>query len=323
MNKLTTFFQTIFKSSTNPAYYNDVLRAPKSFSWKYFLAFNLLAALVTGITLLIPVALVDLVANLSRAVTIFPSDLVVTGDSQGLSINQELPYSVALPREWDEDQTSDGEMTNLVTFTSDDAIEGIEDVKAADALFVLTSSTMYISGDDQEVRVYPMPEFDEPFTLDRAMVESYMNQVVNHPLIKYKLYIPLLLLISLVVIYPLMLLVRGITLVIYASIVWVITSLFLKTKGLTWSQVFQISMHSITPVVIIAYLLGILSLFFFQGLPYFLVYLIWTLVVISQLGVARTMKTTASVGRQPVVASKPRTRRLTATKVKSKRSKKA
>jgi hypothetical protein len=166
--------------------------------------------------------------------------------------------------------------------------------------------------DTEEVRVYPMPEFKESFTLNRAVVDQTVQRVVDHPILKYKLYIPILLILALTLIYPLMLLVRLVTLAVYASLVWVIVSVFMKNKKLTWSQIFQISIHTITPVILVAYALGVISLFIFQGWLYFLAFLAWTLFVINQLN------SSLPSSAQPVVVARGTSRSSSVMKTNGK-----
>lgn len=259
-----------------------------SFTWKYFFFFNLIAALIIGVKLLVPVALFDLAGNLVQMANVFPEDLVVTADDKGLNINQELPYTIPMSQiavEGMSDEDTDVPQ-NILTFTADEAIEGIQSVRDLDSIFVLTPTTVYVAGDqvDQEVRAYPIPEFEEAITLDRSSINTFIDRVVNHPFLKNKLYVPALLLASLLIVYPLILISRVVTLALYATATWVIVMLFMKKKGLGWSKIFQISMHSITPIILIAHLIGIFSFVFFHGWIYFLSYLGWTLFVISKLG---------------------------------------
>jgi len=260
---------------------------------------------------MVPIAFFDLAGNLLQMANVFPADLVVTGDQQGLRINQELPYVISMADTKDK-LAADELPSNILTFTSDEAIKGIPAVRELDSLFVLTPTTAYIASDegDQEIRVYPIPEFEESFMLDRSTIDTFLTRVLEHPILKQKLYIPALLVISLIIIYPVMLIFRAFTLVIYASITWIIVSLFMKSKNLSWSKVFQISLHSITPIVLIDYGFSLTMATFFHGWFYFIAFLIWTLVVISRLKINNS-----------VVASQMASRSVSENKVsKSKKS---
>jgi len=298
MRKITSFFRSIFKSSTDAQYYADVVKAKASFSWKYFFAFNLLAALVTGITILVPVSLFDVPGAVLSVTQNYPSDLVITADQTGVSVNQELPYSIPLNIDSQDEELR----RNAITFTSDESISGASDVKDLDSYIVVTQTSAYVQeSNDGEMKLYELPTFDETMTLDRSTVDNATNSFITHPFIQQRLYLPLLAGILLLLVYPFMLLFRLMTLAVYALVTLVAVRVFMKQKNLSYGKIFQISIHSLTPVIIVAYALGIFSYLFFHGWVYFFAYLAWTLFVISKLPHA----VIAAVEPEPEIVTPP------------------
>jgi hypothetical protein len=317
MNKVVTFFRTLLKSSTDARYYRDILAAPTSFSWKYFFVFNLLAAVVTGISIIVPISLLDVPSIIRSTAEIYPADLEIGVDEQGLSINQPLPYTIALP------ETNSAEVPhNLVVFADQEQITGLADVRELDALMVVTQRDFYFLENEStgEYRAYAIPPFEESWEINRDTVNSFVETLVNNPFIQQRLYLPLLGLLLLFLVYPLTLLMRLVVLTLFSLISWVITLLFFKEKQLSYGTVFQISMHSLTPVIVVAYALGIVGWIFFHGWPYFLAYLIWTLYIISTLPVAESKPSSVVVETSQI--EKPKARKATTTRKSSATSRK-
>lgn len=280
MNSIKTFFRTLFKSSTDPEYYKDIVQAPAAFSWKYFLAFNLIAALITGMSILVPISLIN-VPGIVRSVTgLYPADLEVGINEQGLTTNQELPYSIPFT-----DMETTDAPKNLVVFADENQIASLQDVREQDALIVLTQKEIYFLEDSNngEYRAYEIPEFEENWSINRGTVDSLTNTLVDNSFVQQKLYVPLIAMLLLPLLYPFTLLMRLVVLAVFSFFTWILVMLFMNDKGLSYGKIFQISIHSLTPVIIIAYLLGVFGWIFFHGAPYILAYVAWTLFVISKL----------------------------------------
>lgn len=326
MQALQTFFRTLINSAISPAYYNDVVRAPASFSWKYFLAFNFLAALLFGVVVGIPLALLNVSGLIEQTATVYPSDLEITGDQQGLSINQELPYSIPLPMTWEEnmDQQTESEEdvnipANLVTFVSEEeATEGARIVSVHDSFAVITPNTVYVREDEDgsEIRAYPMPQFDQPFTIDRQLVNDWVNKIADNPFFKQRLYAPLIAVFIVLFSYPFILIWKTVTLAFYSLIVWAITSITMKDKQLGFGKIFQIGQHSMTLITILAVIVNIVTLFTLGGVFFMIAFVVWTLYLIAQLR--------GRVATMAMTESKPtRSRATRTTRSKTKRSRRS
>jgi len=284
MNSLSTFFRTLVKSTISPAYYNDVVKAPFSFSLKYFVALNLLAAFISGLLLVIPLSLLDLATNVRDVSSNYPAELAITADDRGLTINQPLPYSVPFPEQLEGSEETELP-SNFITFSSDEVTPGISDVRALDSLAVVTESIVYAytDNDTQKIEAYPMPEFSEAFTIDRALVDTTVARIAENPLFRYELYIPLLILLSVLVFFPIYTIFRLITIALYSGIVWLIARALMNEKQLSFEKSFQVGLHAITPMLIVGYALGFFSFLFISGLPYFIVFISWNVFLVSQL----------------------------------------
>jgi hypothetical protein len=287
MNKLKTFFRTVLKSSTQPSYGNDILTARPSFSWKYLFFFHFLIALALTLLVSIPLAVFNPKSLVDEGVKQFPSDLEIRLDQDGLSINQELPYSITIPGSEDAEYQAQGANLpdNFVTFASDEMIDGIRDVPAYDSFLVVTESTVYALTDVNtgKIEVQPIPPMEKPLVINQAQVSNFITTLMDHPFFKYRLYIPLLTVLILVVLFPLMVLWRVIGLFVFAIVTFMITSIFFKAKGLSFGNVYRLSFHTITPVIILSNVLAWVNLNYLTGWWYFLAYLGWTLVMVSNL----------------------------------------
>lgn len=298
MNKIVTFFTTVFKSSTQPTYGNDVLQARTSFSVKYFLVFNLFATLAVTAVLLIPLSLIKVASVANEILSAYPNDLIVeVTPEEGLTVNQPLPYSVYLPGEYSEDDLA------LVTFASDSAISNIDMVDEYRSLAVVTNDRIYVR-DDNKVEIHDIPQVDERFVFTKVQLEQFADSILNHPFIKSKLYLPLIGIVVFLLVYPGLLIARAFTLAVYSLVVFFASRFVANAKHLTYGQVFRLSLHSITPVILLAFVFSILGQEFFHGLIYFLAYFVWTMVWLFQLQPRTTV--TSTVVATPVV-NKPST----------------
>lgn len=323
MQAISTFFRTFIKSIISPAYYNDIVRAPYSFSWKYFLAFNLLGALLFGVIVGIPLSLINISGIIRQTAEVYPTDLEVNFNEQGISVNQELPYSVSLPVQWSQGAAEQVPM-NLVTFINEEqATAGARVVEAYDSFAVVTPNTIYVREDEDtnEVRAYAVPEFQEPFMLDRTMVDGWVTRIADNPFFQQRWYAPVIALFIILFSYPFILLWKTVTLAFYSLLIWVITSITMRDKQLGFGKIFQVGQHSMTLVTLLAIVVNVLSFFTLGGVFYLIAFVIWTLFLISQL--RSTVVQSAVMAEATASGATPRrTRRTSVVRRSAKRSKK-
>lgn len=325
MNKLRTFFSSLIKSSTQPTYGNDIIWAKGSFSFKYFVFFTFLTAAVTTGVFAVPLSAISLERIATELSWLYPSDLVVTVDPQtGLTINQPLPYTIYMPADGEEDAPT--EFVPAVTFASESADLTFDKIASFGSALVITDQNIYARRDDSNrFEVTPLPDVEERFTFDQTVLNDWLGAFLGHPFIANKLYVPILVVILFGLIFFFMLLTRGVTALFYALIAWIIAFIVMNGKKVSYGKMVQLSVHTLTPVIILAYIFDFAGYTFFQGWVYFFAYLIWTLVMVSQLRprvnvapVVATPLPAAPVVRSPKTtkraSSKPTRKRKVASK---------
>lgn len=309
----------------SPSYYNDVVRAPYSFSWKFFLAFNFLCAVLLSLVIAIPISLFNFSGMLHQVANQYPADLEITAGANGIQINQPLPYAVPMLLEnqpfMEEVRMEEGVPANLITFVDEqDATFGAQVNQVFDSMIVVTPRMAYVSeGNDpeefNEIRAYAIPEFQEEMVVDQQLIDGWVNQVTDNPFVANRLYVPLIALVVILVTFPFLTLWKVITLAFYSVIVWAITSLGMKDKNLSFGKVFQIGQHSMTLISVLSILVGILSLFTLNGPFYVIAFVVWTLFIISRLN--RTTSVAVSSTTTARSSSKKRSKAAPSTRKKS------
>jgi hypothetical protein len=300
MNKIKTFFLTLIKSCTQPAYYAEVVKAKFSFSLKYLLVFQALFTVLVAVRLFVPISQFDLESAIKSAADTFPQDLVVSFENQELTINQPLPYVVPFPAPLFQLMMESGDPAfSLVTFTSDEAFQ-IKDFDDYSSLAVVTESAVYYISDydHMEIGVFPFSRIEEEageeavnFMVSVQDVDQLESRILSHPFIKDRLYLHAILAALLLLLYPVLLLIRVWTLMIYSVIVWLTASLLWSGKKLNYGKIFQIGIHALTPVVLAAWLLDWLGIFQLQGWWYLGAFLVWVMICLSQVKDLRKTKT--------------------------------
>jgi len=288
MKKIRTFFFSLVKSISSPSYYKDVLKAPASFSWKYFFAFYFLVTIITLASIAVSLFKFDINEVADKAVNVYPKDLEIKVEDGRLSVNQKLPYEIEFPSDVQEENLP----SKIIVFDSDENVKGVRDVKDRDAVVVLTESTMYFlaESDTGEIRVYSIPEDSGKFTINYEKINNLKERIVNYPLMKGKIYIFIILLFLLIVMYPFLVIISLITLLFYALVTYGLVSIFMKDKELSYSKVLQITFHSVTLIVIINLLFSQFGVHFFGGWIFFFAYLIWTIFIISVLDIKKDQR---------------------------------
>ncbi len=294
MNKIKTFFNTLVKSCFQPTYFQDVIKANFSFSVKYFLVFNLLIALIVGARSLTPIYNFNLPYAVKSALELYPQELAITVDQTGLTINQPTPYQVKLepkvmarifggtPNEY----SWGGSEINLVTFESDENFAGVQNFEQYNSLAVVTNSGIYVVDDMDtgEIRAVPFEfeEMKETWVLDRQTLDLLVDELLKQPFIKDKLYLYVIAGAVILLLYPGMLIWRTWTIMFYSVLIWALSSMMMQDKRLSYTKVAQLSIHALTPVILLAMLLNVFFTYSLHGWLYFTAYLVWMLVGLSQ-----------------------------------------
>jgi len=288
MNKLKTFFRTFWLSSTSPEYYRHVYKSGAGFSWKYFIVLNVFLSLLLSLFLIVPLMRVDVRMIANEFVQEYPQDLEIAVADGQLSINQPLPYYVAVPEKISEYGDIDTKPTNIATFTTDEDFGGVQNFDRFESLAVVTESAVYFMNDDDtgEIRAYLIPEIQE-IKVDAAFVNNLKEQFLNFPFIKEKLYVPALVSLAFIVGMPAMLFARLLALVVYTFLIYIIARFFMNDKKFSYGKLYQVSMHSITPVIVVSWAAGYIADYSIHGIFHFGLFAVWTLYVLSQISVKK------------------------------------
>jgi hypothetical protein len=324
MQKLKTFFRTLILSCTSPKYYADVLKTRFSFSFKYFLFLQFLISLAVATLVILPVSQFDLVSFLNSAKDSYPANLVVQVENGRLSINQPLPYRIALPGEWSEEMMTDSttygpDLRYLMVFQSDENIQGAADVFAQDSFMVFTESTIYVlDSDNGGLRVYPVPE-GEAFELNPAVVDQFFAVLTDNVFVKNKLYVPLIAAFFLLIVFPAMVLFGLIVSAIFGFFVWLMARLFagpiMAGQMISYMKSVQVTFHSMTLITIIQKVLEVLGQGFrLEGWWYLLAFLAWTGFVLHQARHTTASSATVPVATVPKAAPKTKSHAKTSRK---------
>lgn len=296
MQKIRTFIRSFVRSCTSPKYYAEIIKTRFSFSLKYLAVFQFLTTLIVSLFVLVPLAAFDVVGTLNSLKGMYPQDLDISVTNGRLSINKPLPYRIALPAAFRDSAMIDSAVTEenyptdlqyLVVFESDEYVQGADDVLDQRAVFVLTETTMYIREDDgQGLRVYPIPE-GENFTLTPGMVNDGFNKVTGSPFIQNKLYVPLLFAFFFLILLPIMFIGSLIMVAVYGFFVWLMTKILsgplLAGQVLSYTKAVQVSIHSLTLINVLHFLLRALGEGqLLEGGKFLLAFLVWTGFVLHQ-----------------------------------------
>ncbi len=282
MQQLKTFLKTFIKSTTSAHYYKDVLKAPFTFSVKYFLFFNVLVGLITVAHILIPMSLFNIGTVLDKATSTLPADLQISVIDGRLSINRPLPYVVPFPADWRTNtQNEQQHLDNFIVFDSDANIHGIRDFYSYNTAILITETTIYAEqnqGRTQGVRAYPIPNNAKPFSISTPQVVQMKDAFLNSPWIKNKWYMGVIAIILFCLVIPLQMVARFLTALIYSALMYVIVSVLRKgtfnDRAFSYTNILQASLHVLTPIILAAYILSFLQFRALHGLLYFVVYVI-------------------------------------------------
>mgnify|MGYP000420097404 CR=1 FL=1 len=326
MRQLRTFFRSLQLSLTQPSYYADVLRTRFSFSLKYFAFLHLLLALMFGVQAGVLANLTDVPAEVSRFFQAVPKDLEVSITDGRLSINKPLPYAIPAPSELRQADEGDyADLESLVVFESDQKVQGVSDFLQYRTFALVTETQFYVREEDgiSSVNVYEIPKEEEAIFFKTNDLETAKNQFLNSAFIKQKIYVPVVGIGVALLTWPLLFVARLIVASIYSLIVYLLVKFFptqfAHGQRISYKKSIQVSFHSLTLVILLSYALDLANFGFrLGGLWYFLLYLIWTLFIISRAtqantrfaaGVVREIKDSAILEPQSVrsFAKKPAT----------------
>lgn len=279
MKKLNTFFRIFWKSISSLAYYRDVVKAPFSFSLKYFAAFSiimgLLLTVVTSLVILPPVT--KFATRLAtRAQILFPPDLVITVKNGELSTNVAEPLRFPIPFELFTDQTpaiSDQKQIYLMTI---DTEARAADFPKMQSIILVTKTSLVISDERDDYRIFSLKDFDDT-TLDKPAVDQFITTLL--PLLRL---LPALLVTFLLGVFLVLLPLTRLLSLLLLSLLLAIAAKLMNIS-MTYSKLYQIGLHALTLPILIQIILTSVGLT--PQIPFFnsILYLLLTLAILAEL----------------------------------------
>lgn len=183
MNYLRVFFYVWRKSFSSGAYYKDVIKAPFSFSLKYFIFFCFLLSIAT--TFIFTAKIFSPLNNfLTRfpqvLIKAYPAELEIRIRNGAVTTNVQEPYFIPIDRLEKTFEEFDREVKGLKS----DQIENIlvidtnarvEDLKRYQTYALLTKNYLTYYKDDGRIETVPLEHINN-FTLDQGMVRGLINR---------------------------------------------------------------------------------------------------------------------------------------------------
>jgi len=263
MKKLKTFFQTFRNSAFKPLYYKDVLKAPFSFSIKYFLFLFLVLSLLTAATLsFFLVQKVNPYLNQlkTQAPEFYPPELELTIKDGSVSINQPEPYFIPIKKEWfPEEIQKEIKMAPIDNVLVIDTQVEPSEIKKYQTFVLLTKNDLAFMGNANEIRIQSLEQADD-FTLNQKVVKQGWQYVTPY----FKYIVPVMIAFLLIFIPLGTILGKFVYLLAVSVLTWMLSRLFRprpkddrplddKIQTINYAKSLQINLHAITlPTVILA-----------------------------------------------------------------------
>lgn len=289
MKKLSIFFRTFWKSISSLSYYNDVINAPISFSFKYFATFSCLLGLI--LTVVISLIILPPVTKFatrfaSRAQILYPPDLVITIENGELSTNVAEPLRFPIPFELFTDQPpaiSDQKQLYLVTI---DTKARANDFPQSQSLALVTKSSIVIKDETDDYQILPLKDMSD-VTIDKSTVDQFIISL--RPLLRL---IPIMIVLFLLGIFLVLLPISRLFSLLFLSLVLFIAVKLMNTS-LSYSKIYQIGLHALTLPTLIQ--IGLTAIGVIPPIPFFnsILYLLLALAILAELKRSSALTTRA------------------------------
>lgn len=250
------FIENIKSSIYNPAYYNEILNKPFSYSFRYFLSLAALIAIVS--TIVFSFSTLPKMSKFineigSNVLKYYPDNLEVTVKNGKVSTNVPEPYFIKMPTEFKSEFQNPNDQK---TKTSPDLskIENMAVIDTASPLtidlfrsyktFVLVSRDSVAYYDNSAVKIQPLSQgFDG--IINKEKVSSSLNKVMPYLKILPLVLVPVILIFSFIgfILGNLFYLIFG------AFVIWVAAKI--RNRNLGYGKAYQIGFHAITLGVIL------------------------------------------------------------------------
>ncbi len=270
MKQIKAFVSRLNDTFYNPSFYKQSIAEPREKAMSLLFWVNVLAASVFAVTVLINLmpSMIDF-AKGNYVSEVYPDGLEVAIKGGEVSINEPVPYYLPTPEALMEEGD---DMENLLVIDTTEDLS-VDTIKSYNSLAVLTKDSLYFAKDENETRVFSLDE-SEDLTITEDKVISWSKIAIKWA---YVAIIPLtLMMIGLV---------AGFSFVYYIIISFALTLIPLligkaRKLPITYRSAYIVSLYALVPVVMIDI---VTTLFGLLTLPFWLVLVIFTVVVILNL----------------------------------------
>src|SRR3989338_18559 len=242
--KISFFFTVLKKTLTSTSYYRDILAAPFSFSFKFFLVFSVLISLIINIYIFNKFiwAVPNVIKVMIPAVTdIYPEEIEIKINKGKISTNVAEPYTITManvtqrlnPDAKKSIDTEFGSNKNLLVI---DTKGSIEDFTAYDTRFLLTSNYLMFARRAAQVEIVSLKNAQD-MVINKSFVEKIIKQFV--PILRQVIYFgAIFLFIAMILINILSTLVY---LIFFALLLWLLAKII--NYSLAYKKSFQMGLH--------------------------------------------------------------------------------
>ena len=276
--KVQTYLKALLGTFTTTVYYRDVVKAPVSFSLKFFVASLLLLSLIR-IGLFWQRELPQFHQQLEFASTElekhFPSDLTITWDGQKLESSSSGPIPIYYPSNWDH-----ANLPKMLGYldTHSQSLSELQQKTKTSALFFVTDKNLYLAQATSGYSTLPLAEFSplvSPLTITQTELKNHRAEWLKNI---WQAGLPLFIVGS--VLYPLYLwatVLLSITIMSWMG--WYVTKTF--GQAFAFKRIWQVGLH----LAVVAQSIALIQVWFWPTLhlPLFSItfWLYFTLVMID------------------------------------------
>lgn len=242
IEKLKAFWHVFSNSIIKPSYYNELLKTPIKFTFKYYFLLGtiLISIVATSTTIQFsPKAQKTIVESIEKAVSMYPKDLVITAKSGSLNINQQEPYFLKAPEEFNNIE-SEYEIENIVVFDKKGTVGDFMNYKT---LALVNEKNILIKGVDK-MEVYPVKNMPDG-AIDYDYILHWSNIISES--VKY---VPYLVFVVSIIVYGGYYFIGRLIYTLFVSIVFVIRG-SIGGKKKSFSDYYRIGLHTMTLPLII------------------------------------------------------------------------
>lgn len=305
-----SFFVTMWRSCTDLSFYGALRTREPSKAWSYFLQLLLLLAFAYATTIAVIVASFDLhgfIGNRMKELQdAYPEELVITLADQRIDINQPRPYRIEIPVQWQEFMEEEAEDEyaewGIATFVNDEDLDLSRPEKYKSLLIAGETRAFFYNPDEGEITVIPIDEMDEDdeFVVTKADIDEWASLAVTgiHDVWFFdkSFYVTVIFFVVTFGVFVGTFMLRLFQLLVFAFIAWLIAVFAWKKAKLKYGEVFLMSMHTLTPVMLLVTVDSLFGLEFWNAWLTIGVYLVFSIVCMPYVGGLKSKK---SLGGRP------------------------